>query len=41
MEAKGVKRQGHRKHLHPFMGLLKCGLCGCTMTAERKKGKYV
>jgi hypothetical protein len=32
---------GHRKHLHPFMGLLKCGLCGCTMTAERKKGKYV
>jgi site-specific DNA recombinase len=29
------------KHLHPCMGLLKCGLCGCTMTAERKKGKYV
>jgi hypothetical protein len=21
------------------MGLLRCGLCGCTMTAERKKGK--
>ncbi len=41
MEGKGVKRQGHRKHLHLFMGLLKCGLCGCTMTAERKKGKYV
>jgi site-specific DNA recombinase len=41
MEGKGVKRRGHRKHLHPFMGLLKCGLCGCRMTAERKKGKYV
>jgi site-specific DNA recombinase len=41
MEGKGVKRRGHRKHLHPFMGLLKCGLCGCAMTAERKKGKYV
>jgi site-specific DNA recombinase len=23
------------------MGLLKCALCGCTMTAEKKKGKYV
>jgi site-specific DNA recombinase len=39
MEGKGVKRRGHRKH--PFMGLLRCGRCGCTMTAERKKGKYV
>jgi len=41
MEGKGVKRNGHRKHLHAFMGLLKCGRCGCTMTAEKKKGKYV
>jgi site-specific DNA recombinase len=41
LEGKGRKRRGHRKHHHPFMGLLKCGLCGCTMTAERKKGKYV
>ena len=41
LEGKGRKRRGHRKHQHPFMGLLKCGLCGCTMTAERKKGKYV
>src|SRR5207249_8997361 len=23
------------------MGLLKCALCGCAMTAEKKKGKYV
>src|SRR4051812_31211313 len=37
----GVKRHGHRKQLHPFMGLLRCGRCGCSMPAERKKGKYV
>jgi len=41
VEGKGVKRNGHRKHLHAFMGLLKCGRCRCTMTAEKKKGKYV
>ena len=26
---------------HPFMRLLTCGRCGCLMTAERKKAKYV
>ena len=26
---------------HAFMGLLTCGRCGCTMTAELKKAKYV
>lgn len=25
----------------PFVGLIKCGLCGCAMTAEVKKGKYI
>jgi site-specific DNA recombinase len=29
------------KQKHPFMGLLRCARCGCTITAERKKGKYV
>jgi site-specific DNA recombinase len=24
----------------PFAGLVKCGICGCAMTAELKKGKY-
>jgi DNA invertase Pin-like site-specific DNA recombinase len=24
-----------------FAGMVRCGLCGCTMTAEVKKGKYV
>jgi site-specific DNA recombinase len=28
------------KQKHPFMGLLTCGRCGCTITAERKKGRY-
>ena len=29
------------KQKHAFMGLLKCARCGCTMTAQMKKGKYV
>ncbi len=28
-------------HNFAFRGLLKCGECGCAITAERKKGKYV
>lgn len=34
-------RGRYRKQRHPFMGLLTCGRCGCTMTAELKKGRYV
>ena len=35
-------RGRYQKQRHPFMGLLTCGAdCGCTMTAELKKGKYV
>jgi site-specific DNA recombinase len=29
------------KQRHAFMGLLSCARCGCAMTAEKKKGKYV
>jgi site-specific DNA recombinase len=29
------------KRRHPFMGLLTCAKCGCSITAEMKKGKYV
>jgi site-specific DNA recombinase len=25
----------------PFTGMLKCAFCGCTITAELKKGKYI
>jgi site-specific DNA recombinase len=31
---------GCPKQRHAFMRLLKCARCGCTMTAEKKKGKY-
>ena len=34
-------RARHLKQQHAFMGLLTCARCGCAMTAERKKGKYV
>ena len=30
-----------RKRQFAFTGLLKCGYCGCQITAEIKKGKYV
>ena len=33
-------RHATRKQQHAFMGLLTCARCGCSMTAERKKGKY-
>jgi site-specific DNA recombinase len=29
------------KQKHAFMGLLTCGRCGCSITAERKKERYV
>lgn len=34
-------RARYPKQRHAFMGLLTCGRCGCSMTAEKKKGKYV
>ena len=30
-----------KKHRFAFRGLVRCGTCGCTITAERKKGRYV
>jgi DNA invertase Pin-like site-specific DNA recombinase len=30
-----------QKQRHAFMGLLTCARCGCSMTAEKKKAKYV
>jgi site-specific DNA recombinase len=44
-EAQAVLRRKPRarnpKQRHAFMGLLTCAKCGCAITAERKKGKYV
>ncbi len=34
-------RARYPRQRHPFMGLLSCALCGCSITAEQKKGKYV
>jgi len=34
-------RSRYPKQRHAFMGLLTCAQCGCAITAERKKGKYV
>jgi site-specific DNA recombinase len=44
-QAQAVLRRKPRarnpKQRHAFMGLLTCAQCGCAITAERKKGKYV
>jgi len=34
-------RTRYPKQQHAFMGRLTCARCGCAITAERKKGKYV
>ena len=34
-------RARYPKQQHAFMGLLTCARCGCAMTAEQKKGRYV
>ena len=36
-----ANRPRYRRHQHAFAGLLDCGLCGCSITAETKKQKYV
>ncbi|MDR1327478.1 MAG: recombinase family protein [Heliobacteriaceae bacterium] len=42
---KAFKKDGkpltRKEHHFLFAGMLKCGECGCTITCERKKGKYV
>jgi site-specific DNA recombinase len=38
----GNRQRGkHRKHIFAYSGLLLCGKCGCFVTAELKKGRYV
>jgi site-specific DNA recombinase len=36
-----ANRPKYTKHRHAFAGLLNCALCGCSITAERKKQRYV
>jgi DNA invertase Pin-like site-specific DNA recombinase len=38
---RGRPHARYPKQRHAFMGLLTCARCGCAITAERKKGKYV
>jgi site-specific DNA recombinase len=37
----GYNRPVYAKHEFAFRGLLTCGRCGCKITAERQKGRYV
>ena len=36
-----ANRPRYTKHRHAFAGLLTCGRCGCAITAEMKKGRYL
>ena len=38
---RGKPRSSYPKQRHAFIGLLTCARCGCSLTAEMKKGKYV
>ena len=38
---KGRHLTRHQKHAWTFQGLVSCGHCGCALTAEIKKGKFV
>ena len=37
----GANRPKYTKHRHAFAGLVTCGRCGCAMTAEIKKARYI
>ena len=41
LDSRQNKKSGYRKHKWAFQGLISCGRCGCAMTAEIKKGRYI
>ena len=41
LEGKNSAKEKRKSHNFAFSRLLKCGHCGCSMTGEMKKGKYV
>ncbi len=41
LAGKGHSKAKYRSHSWAFQGLITCGHCGCAMTAEIKKGRYV
>ena len=40
MAKKSGNRKRQQKHDWAFRGMVRCGHCGCLLTAERQKGKY-
>ncbi len=38
---KGRSHSSPQKHEWSYQGMLVCGVCGCAMVAEKKKGKYI
>jgi site-specific DNA recombinase len=41
LDDRGARRPKKRRHKFAFSGLLRCGHCGCSMTGEIHKGRYV
>ena len=41
LDGRGAKRPKRRRHRFAFSGLVRCGHCGCAMTGETHKGRYV
>ncbi len=41
LEIKGRRKTRQQKHRWAFQGLVSCGHCGCTLTAEIQKKKYI
>lgn len=41
LDDRGARRPKHRRHRFAFTGLVRCGHCGCSMTGEIHKGRYV
>jgi site-specific DNA recombinase len=41
LDEKGRRRTRQQKHEWAFHGLVSCGHCGCALTAEIKKGRYI
>ncbi len=41
LDDRGARRPKLRRHRFAFSGLLRCGHCGCSMTGEVHKGRYI
>ena len=41
MDGRFIRRPKRRKHRFAFGGLIRCGHCGCALTGDVKKGRYV